>query len=192
MNARNTLRAVAGVALLLPPAASFANDSNAGLDQLMALLAQRQHAEATFTEEKFLSVLKQPIQSSGRLIYDAPDHLEERTLTPRPQDVVLDHGLLSMKIANRTRTLRLADYPQLAPLIDSIRATLAGDRVQLEKAFQLSFSGDLERWQMHLIPRDAQSALRQIDLAGERDRVSEVRMQQRDGDRSIMHIAAAE
>jgi hypothetical protein len=192
MNARNTLRAAAGVAMLLSPAAGFADDTNAGLDQLMALLAQRRHAEASFTEEKYLSVLKQPIQSSGRLIYDAPDHLEERTLTPRAQSVVLDHGLLSMKIANRSRTLRLADYPQLAPLIDSIRATLAGDRVQLEKSFQLSFSGDLQHWQMHLRPRDAQAALTQIDLAGEHDRVSEVRMQQRDGDHSIMHIAAAE
>jgi hypothetical protein len=190
MNARNALRGVAGVAMLLWPALSLADDSNAGLDQLMALLAQRRHAEASFTEEKYLSVLKQPIRSSGRLIYDAPDHLEERTLAPRPQSVVLDHGLLSMKIASRSRTLRLADYPQLAPLIDSIRATLAGERAQLEKTFQLSFSGDLEHWQMHLTPRDAQSVLTQIDLAGEHDRVSEVRMQQRDGDRSIMHIAA--
>jgi hypothetical protein len=192
MNARQALRSITGVAMLLSPALGFADSPNAALDQLMALLAQRRHAEASFTEEKYLSVLKQPIHSSGRLIYDAPDHLEERTLTPRPQSVVLDHGLLSMKIAARSRTLRLADYPQLAPLIDSIRATLAGDRLQLEKSFQLSFSGDLEHWQMRLTPREQPSALTQIDLAGERDRISEVRMQQRDGDRSIMHIAAAE
>ena len=55
------------------------------LDQLMALLAQRQHGEADFSEKKYLSVLKQPLESSGVLIYDAPDHLEQRTAQPRPQ-----------------------------------------------------------------------------------------------------------
>jgi hypothetical protein len=34
--------------------------------------------------------------------------------------------------------------------------------------------------------------LTQIDVTGVRDAVSEVSMRQRDGDQSIMHIAAAE
>ena len=108
----------------------------AGLDDLMALLAQRRHGEADFREEQSLSILRQPLVSTGILIYDAPDHLEQRTLTPRPQSVVLDHGVLSMHIGTRQRTMRLADYPQLAPLIDSIRATLAGDRAALERVFE--------------------------------------------------------
>jgi hypothetical protein len=191
MSARAALR-LAALAVLLRPTPSFTQQPQAGLDEVMAVLAQRRHAEATFTEEKYLSVLKQPLRSSGRLIYQAPDHLEERTLTPRPQSLVLDHGLLSMKLGGRSRTLRLADYPQLAPLIDSIRATLAGDRAALERTFQLAFSGDLAHWQLQLTPRDAQSLLTQIDLSGARDAVSEVRMRQRDGDQSIMRIAAAE
>jgi hypothetical protein len=170
----------------------MAEEASGALDQVMAQFAQRRHAEATFTEEEYLSVLRQPRSSSGRLIYDAPDHLEERTLTPRPQSVVLDHGILSMKLGSRMRTLRLADYPQLAPLIDSIRATLAGDRAQLERTFELDFTGDVEHWQLHLKPRDAHSLLTQIDLAGARNQVDEVQMQQHDGDHTVMHIASAE
>ncbi|HWW19938.1 MAG TPA: outer membrane lipoprotein carrier protein LolA [Steroidobacteraceae bacterium] len=197
MSAPRRLRLIAGAALLCVPAwrcaqGAPAADSAGALDQVMSLFAQRRHAEASFTEEKYLSVLRHPISSSGRLIYEAPDHLEERTLTPRPQSVVLDHGLLSMKIGQRLRTLRLADYPQLAPLIDSIRATLAGDRAQLERAFSLEFSGDAEHWQLHLRPLDAHSPLTQIDLSGARDEVNEVRMQQRDGDHSVMRISSAE
>ena len=164
------------------------------LDSLMSLLAQRHHGEANFTEEKTLSVLQQPLKSSGLLLYDAPDHLEERTLLPRPQSVVLDHGMLSMHIGAHTRTLRLSDYPQLAPLIDSIRATLAGERATLERVFEVSFTGTLENWQLHLVPRDPQvsATLQQIDLEGQLDAVSEVRVQQRDGDRSLMHITPRE
>jgi hypothetical protein len=171
-----------------------ADDAGGELDRLMSLMAQRRHGEADFSEKKYLSMLKQPLESSGLLIYDAPDHLEQRTTLPRPQSVVLDHGIITMHIGHRERVLRLADYPQLAPLIDSIRATLAGDRAALERVFQLDFSGTLERWQLRLEPRDAQLAatLKRIDLQGERDAVHQVDVLQSDGDHSVMSITPRE
>ena len=174
--------------------AAWSAEAAPELDSLMALLAQRRHGEAEFSEKKYLSMLKQPLESSGVLIYDAPDHLEQRTLQPRAQSVVLDHGVVTMQIGRRHRVLRLADYPQLAPLIDSIRATLAGDRAALERVFELSFSGTLEHWQLRLEPHDAQLAatLKRIDMRGERDAVREVQLQQSDGDHSVMSIMPRE
>jgi len=139
-------------------------------------------------------MLKQPLESSGVLIYQAPDHLEQRITQPRAQSVVLDHGVMTMQIGRRQRVLRLAQYPQLAPLIDSIRATLAGDRTALERVFELQFRGTLEHWQLQLVPHDAQLAatLQHIDMQGERDTVREVQVQQSDGDRSIMRITPRE
>ena len=197
MNSGGVRHLGAGVALLLlAPPLTHADTiaSGSGIEQLMSLLAQQRPGEAVFREEKYLSVLTQPLTSSGELIYDAPDHLEERTLTPRAQSVVLDHGVLSMRVGSHTRTLRLADYPQLAPLIDSIRATLAGDRASLERVFNVEYSGDLDHWQLHLTPRDSKvsTTLAQIDLGGERAAVREVQVRQRDGDRSIMHITPRE
>jgi len=157
-------------------------------------MAQRRHGEAEFSEKKYLSVLKQPLESSGLLIYDAPDHLEQRTTLPRPQSVVLDHGTVTMHIGQRERVLRLADYPQLAPLIDSIRATLAGDRAALERVFELDFSGTLEHWQLRLEPRAAPltATLKRIDMQGQRDAVHEVQVWQSDGDHSLMSITPRE
>lgn len=162
----------------------------AELDRVMALLSQRQHAQADFVEKKYLSVLIHPLQSSGLLIYDAPDHLEERTVLPRAQSVVLDHGNLSLQVGARQRTMQLADYPQLAPLIDCIRATLAGDRTALEREFHVEFSGDLQQWLLRLEPRDPQlsATLRQIEIRGERDAVHTLQVLQSDGDRSVMSI----
>ena len=192
------LLALAGSATTAVAAAAAADipggDAGAQLDRLMSLMAQRRHGEADFSEKKYLSVLKQPLESSGLLIYDAPDHLEQRTTLPRPQSVVLDHGIVTMHIGHRERVLRLADYPQLAPLIDSIRATLAGDRAALERVFPLDFSGTLERWQLRLEPRDAQltATLKRIDLQGERDAVHQVDVLQSDGDHSVMSITPRE
>ena len=63
---------VAGVMFALQ--ASLAAHSAAdGLDEVMHSLAQRRHGEASFVEQHFLSLLKRPVESSGELVYDAPD-----------------------------------------------------------------------------------------------------------------------
>jgi Outer membrane lipoprotein carrier protein LolA-like len=160
------------------------------LDQLMQLLAQRRHGEADFSEIRYLSVLSEPLRSSGTLIYEAPDHLEQRILQPRPQAVVLDHGVLTMRRGNRERSVSLAQQPQIAPLVDSIRALLAGERATLEQHFTLQLSGSLDRWQLRLEPRAAplRSSVREIDMSGERDAIRQVQLQARNGDRALMQI----
>ncbi len=195
------LAAVAGSATPTGRAAQAAPEAGTAeppaadqLDGLMTLLSRRRHGEADFEQRKYLSLLKQPLQSSGVLIYEAPDHLEQRTTQPRAASVVLDRGLLTLQTGKRSRTLRLADYPQLSPLIDSIRATLAGDRAALERVFTLRMHGSLEHWQLQLEPRGQPLAasLERIEIRGERDAVREVQVQQRDGDHSIMRITPRE
>lgn len=183
------------LATLVPVLAGAQVVSNSEtLDRLMALLAQRQHGVADFQETQYLSLLKRPAQSSGVLSYDAPDHLEQRTLKPRAQSVVLDHGMLTMQVGSRQRTLRLQDYPQFAPLIDSVRATLAGDRAALEQRFEIGFEGDLDHWRLLLRPLEPGLAaiVQRIRLSGERAAILQVEVQQSDGDHSLMRITPRE
>jgi hypothetical protein len=190
-----TARRAAACALLAAALASIglaalAADNNTDFDQLLQLLAQGRHREADYTEKKYLAMLAHPLESSGELVYEAPDHLELRSLKPKPQTLVLDHGLVTMQAGRHRRQVRLEDYPQIAPLIDSMRAILAGDRTALERVFALQFIGTLESWQLQLTPRDPRLAesVRQIDMQGERDAVHEIQVLQSDGDRSVMSI----
>jgi hypothetical protein len=176
-----------------PPAEPAATSEHAeGLGALLTLLARRERGAADFTEEQDLALLKTPLHSSGVLIYQAPDHLEQRTELPHPQTAVLDHGVLTVQAGHHRRTLRLSDAPQLAPLLDAVRAVLAGDRSALERLFTLRFSGSLEHWQLQLEPRDAVLAntLEHIALAGERDQVQQVEVLQKSGEHSLMHLSA--
>jgi hypothetical protein len=173
---------------------AFAADAGDTLGDLMALLAQRRHGVADFTQTQYLAVLKQPQRSEGVLSYQAPDHLEQRTLKPHPQSAVLDHGVLTLTRGARQRTVRLDEYPQLAPLIDSVRATLAGDLPALQRRFEIHLGGDLDHWQLDLTPRESGPALgvQRIRLNGERDQILQVEMQQAGGDRSLMTIKPRE
>jgi hypothetical protein len=184
--------ATATAATAVPGAVSLATEapSTQDLDKLMGLLAQRQHGHVTFVEEHFLAVLDRPVESSGELLYDAPDHLEKRTLKPKPETVVLEHGVITAHRGRHTYVLNLSDYPQIVPLIDSIRATLAGDRASLERIFKVTLDGALDHWTLLLLPSDNAIAksVRQIRIDGARDIIHSVDIQQADGDRSLLTI----
>jgi hypothetical protein len=160
------------------------------LDALMSLLAQRKHGHVRFVEEHFLAVLDRPVESSGELLYDAPDRLEKRTLKPKPESLVLEHGVITAHRGRHTYVLNLSDYPQIVPLIDSIRATLAGDRAALERIFKVRLDGTLEQWKLVLVPSDATVArsVKEILIEGTRDAIHSVEIQQADGDRSLLTI----
>jgi hypothetical protein len=187
---RQSLRLLAlalfGLVALGGAGACFADD----LDALMNLLAQRKHGHASFVEEHFLGVLDRPVESSGELLYDAPDRLEKRTLKPKPETLVLEHGVITAHRGRRTYVLNLSDYPQIVPLIDSIRATLAGDRAALERIFKVQLEGSLEQWKLLLAPIDSTVArtVKQIRIEGARDVIHSVEIQQADGDRSLLTI----
>ncbi|HEX4242622.1 MAG TPA: LolA-related protein [Steroidobacteraceae bacterium] len=160
------------------------------LDEVMRLLAMRQHGRVEFVEQQFLKVLDHPLESSGELRYEAPDRLEKRTLEPRPETLVLAGSTLTTERGGHTRTLDLHRYPQVLPFIESIRATLAGDRAALEKVFHVEFTGSLERWTLTLEPLDRELArsLAQVRIDGMRDRLIRIEIRQPDGDRSLMTL----
>ena len=87
------------------------------LDEVMRLLSMRRHGRVEFIEQHFLAVLKRPVESSGEMRYDAPDHLEKRTLLPRPENLVLDGGKLTVERGGHSHVLDLHRYPQILPFI---------------------------------------------------------------------------
>jgi hypothetical protein len=194
-----TLLVLAGLSALSGAAAADSRSAPADtgsaapeLDAVMGLLAMRRHGRVEFVEQQFLAILHHPLESSGELRYDAPDRLEKRTLLPRAEDLVLAGGVLTMERGGRSRVLDLQRYPQVQPFVESIRATLAGDRSALERIFHVDFAGNIQRWSLTLVPRDARLArdVKQVQIDGSRDQLLRVEIRQADGDRSLMTLRA--
>ena len=160
------------------------------VQQLMDSLAQNKSGRATFVEKKYIAVLDKPVESSGELIYTAPDGLEKRTLKPRPESMTVKGGELFVERGRQKHNLQLQAYPELAAFIDSIRGTLAGDRKALERNYRLSVEGAPERWTLQLQPLDEkmQAVVQRIGISGVRQQVRSIEIIQADGDRSVMAI----
>lgn len=183
----------AAIALAAAPARAADAAPAWTLDRLMSTLAQHKSGRATFTETKYLSIATQPVESSGELVFVAPDHLEKLTLSPKPEHLVVDGDMLTVERNNRKYTLALARYPELGAFIDSIRATLAGNRFALEQVYQVALAGRGDDWTLTLTPLDSRmlKVVSTITLDGTRDLLRSVAIRQADGDRSVMRLQPA-
>jgi outer membrane lipoprotein-sorting protein len=184
--ASHALSASLLMALLLP-AVAMADDVLTGV---LARIAARGGGKALFVETQYLSVLKRPQESSGELLFAPPDHLEKLTLAPKQESVVVDKDRLTFVRNGKSRSMSLSAYPQVGVFIESIRATLAGDRSALERNFQLDFSGDDAAWKLSLEPRDGKltAILQRIHITGREGVVDSFEMFRADGDRSVIRV----
>lgn len=165
--------------------------SAGGIAAVMRLLGAQTHRRSTFREQQDLAVLERPLISTGELIYDAPGRLEERVITPHREVLVAQGDRLSVERGGRRRVLELARAKGLAALIGSLRATLAGDDVALQRDFRVDFSGDVSRWTLRLTPRSAALArhVTAIRIDGARGELRRVVIRAQNGDSSVMRLA---
>lgn len=160
------------------------------IEQLMQTLANTKPEHATFTEKKYIALLDKPVESSGELYFSAPDHLEKRTLQPQPESLIVDGNKILIERGSQTYYFTTQNLPELGVLINSIRGTLAGNLSALERSFQLSLKGNIDKWTLQLIPTNEkmQKLLQHIQIVGINSQIHSIEVSQVDGDRSYMMI----
>ena len=136
----------------------------------MARLAQAPEGRARFVERKQLAALRAPVTSEGTLLYRKPGHLEKLTTAPSPESLVVDGNRLVIGAQGNDppRVVELEAHPELAALIDTIRAAVAGDLARLDQLYTLSATGDATNWSVVLQPRapELKQLVREVRLAG--------------------------
>jgi len=165
------------------------------LAEVMRAFGSVQSARARFTETKELALLKAPLVLTGTLTYQRPDRLEKHVLTPYDERIAITGTDISVENKSRARTqmVSAAANPTLQTLIESLRATLAGDLPALERHFAVAFEGTASEWTIVLVPRDAGTLalISRIRLAGAGGRLARIEVDEAGGDRSQMTIHEA-
>jgi len=162
------------------------------LATLMEMLAAVPTSKDSFTETKHSAVLSTPLVLKGTLAYTRPDRLEKSVLAPYEERIVVAGG--SVTIENRSlkqpRTFSLASSAPLSALVESMRATLAGDRAALERHYRVLLEGKAEAWTMTLAPLEKKlvSMVKRIQIGGARERLKRIEVEEASGDRSVMLI----
>lgn len=176
-------------ALLLVPLAALGQGWD--LDALLSAMAQVPASETRFVETRHLAMLTNPIELKGSLRYERPNRLAKHVQSPFQELLSIDGETATL--VNRkgeSRVIALREQPALMALVESVRATLAGDRAQLERHYKLSFSGPREHWTLHLAPREAKvrAYVETITLGGAGARIERIEVLEAGGDRSVTRI----
>jgi hypothetical protein len=158
---------------------------------LMNALRQVRESSARFTETKYLHLLNQARHSSGRLIYVAPDRLWKETIEPAAARLTIAGDRLTIeRQGEKTRDLSLRDYSEIGALVESVRATLAGDLPALSRHFTPALSGEATGWTLTLTPIEPKllDLVTAIRIKGEQTSIRDIETTEADGDRTDMAI----
>ncbi len=189
-----TLTAVVLLWATIPqaPAQSLAGSPEWNLATLMTALHRRPvSSSARFVEVRTFHLLNQPQRSSGRLLYVAPSYLQKTTTEPAPSRLTVSGNQLTIEQQGQpTHAIGLQDYSGVGTLVDSIRATLAGDLPALTRSFTTALAGGPNDWTLTLEPRDEKlrKMVTSIRFQGQQNTIRDVLTLQADGDRSDMSV----
>jgi outer membrane lipoprotein-sorting protein len=162
------------------------------LARLMASLHQVRSATAHFVERKYMKMLSEPLETSGTLVYVAPDKLQKQTLEPMPELLQVDGDTITIEqgAGGTHRTLSINEYPQIGAFVEGIRAILAGDLSTLNRFYDVSLEGDAAEWHLLLQPKDQKlrDMVKSVRIAGSHDQIRRIETEEGDGDRSDMNV----
>ena len=162
-----------------------ARADDATLRQIMSGLAAQPSRETGFTSEKHLSSLSAPLRSAGRLVFRKPDHLEQDTLSPRPERLVIEADDVEITTPDAPpRRISLDDSPALRILADTLRGALAGDLAALRRHFIAEEAGSPAAWRITLRPSGNVTAqvIKRVYIDGGDARLCQIDIVQANGD----------
>lgn len=113
-------------------------------------------------------------------------------MAPRQERFTYENGKIAIESNGRQRQFQIRDQPALGALIESIRATLAGDEESLRRHYQLRLAGTRAKWSLEMLPvtPDLVSRIRLIRISGVQDELRQVDILEASDDRTTMTIDA--
>ena len=158
--------------------------------RLMGELAQVESSRARYSEVRHVAQLTRPIELSGTLSYSRPARMEKRQTRPFLEVMRVDGDTLVVEREGKSRTIMLSQVPVVGTLVESLRATLAGDATELERLYAVTMEGPREGWTLKLLPREFEvgGIVSQVSISGSGPRVRRVEIRELGGDRSVMTI----
>ncbi|HTT09984.1 MAG TPA: LolA-related protein [Burkholderiaceae bacterium] len=199
MTERRAVLCVLAGALLSSTAPARAGGDD--LEGLFALFAAQGERRKAFVERRYSVLFRNPPEARGTLYFKPPALLERDVVSPRKEKVRIDAETATLRIEGddgkvTERKASLATIPQLANLVLTIRATLAGDLATLRRNYVVTMTHPLPRWRIEMTPimkidEAAGGGVSTISMAGERAEVERIEFTDTSGDRTEILLSPA-
>lgn len=140
------------------------------VSQIAAHLAEAKGVRAQFTQTQTLAAMKQPLVSSGTLLFFRERGVIWQIDTPYTATyVITDAGVAQVDAAGRHVNARSAQGTRgVAQVSKMMRAMLGGDLSALYSQFDVQAEGSAAQWRMQLTPNQPQIAqsIKRLEMDG--------------------------
>lgn len=162
--------AAAPAAPAAAPASASASAANAGLvARIAAHLARAEGIRAQFTQTQTLSAMRQPLISTGALLFFRTRGVIWQIEAPyRATYVITDKGASQVNPQGRPVDTGRGNGRGVAQVAQMMRAMLGGDLSALYSQFDVRAQGTPAQWQLRLTPNQPQLAqsLKGLQMSG--------------------------
>jgi hypothetical protein len=144
-----------------------------------------------FTEEKRIAVLRQPLMSSGQLIFIPTRGLYRQLQKPFTQELLITPEAIHQRNASGdTKVLDLEKLPAARAFVGAFLALFAGSWDAFHTHFAVYFTQDQPQWQLGLKPINETLAqlISCLVLEGEQARLVALWVQETNGDVTYDHF----
>jgi outer membrane lipoprotein-sorting protein len=156
---------------------------------IAASAASLKTISADFTQERYVSMLKEPLVSTGRFVYEKPDRLYWETGKPSPSGFTVngDKARRWGSDRNATETFDVQKEPFVKAIVEQVSAWARADFPWLEKRYRISVTESAPTV-LKLYPLASQEkkyiARIQIAFSGDWSHVGSVEIYEKGGDRT--------
>ncbi|ODB88181.1 hypothetical protein A3193_04710 [Candidatus Thiodiazotropha endoloripes] len=160
------------------------------LDYLMQQWQSSGERQARFTETRQLTLLDQPIEQQGTLLFQPPDRLVRTLAPPSSTKYEIEGNRLTLWRNQQQQVLLLDNIPELLAFSASFRSVLGGDRETLERYFKPELTGSRDAWSLNLTPKEGalDNKITRIEISGTALQIERYLVVESNGDQIITQL----
>jgi hypothetical protein len=162
------------------------------LAEILRRMASTPGVEALFEESKELALLAAPLETRGVIYFVPPDRFARFTTSPGESALLVTAHSVELREGHDAEKIDLSGNRVARVFVENFVAIWSGDRDRLERLYAPHFGGTREAWELRLVPRRAPLAdvIAVVTLRGDRERMQELVVEERDGDRTTTRFGA--
>jgi outer membrane lipoprotein-sorting protein len=163
-------------------------DEKEFISKLKETSLSTQTIKAEFTEEKFLSYLKEPVKSTGVFYYKKENKMRWEKNTPSKYVLLINGD--KVKVKEEEKEKDVSSFNQVIGKIKEMMLTLVNGEFNSTKAYQPVYFSNDEIYVVKLLPKQKRLAAVfdyiQLTFSKKNMRLKELAFYEKSGDKSIM------
>ena len=148
-------------------------------------LSKTKALKSKFTQSKKIKVLKRPLKSSGRLVFERSTGVFWELQKPFKSTIIIDKEKLTAIDDDGKKTIiKAEEKPMLYGFTKIFLAIFSGNTDELKEHFEIYYAKESDEWQIGLIPKSSglQKVLSKILLTDTESTVNKITLWEENGD----------